>query len=48
MKTGIRGEVFLEFCAEERGIEALVSVLVSAYALPFSVRTPTQMVLRAT
>ena len=38
-------EIFLEFSDEERGIEALVSVLVSAYALPFSVRTPTQMVL---
>ena len=45
-KTGVRTDVFLELCAEESGGEALIALLVSAYALPFPVRTPVQMVLR--
>merc|ERR1719203_2002795 len=42
IRTGVSTEGFLALLDRERGLEALVSLLVSTYALPFAIRTPLQ------
>mmetsp|Transcript_84994 Transcript_84994/g.197637 ORF Transcript_84994/g.197637 Transcript_84994/m.197637 type:complete len:202 (+) Transcript_84994:2-607(+) len=43
--TGVPTEGWLKFLDRERGTEALVSLLISTYGLPFATRTSVQMML---
>lgn len=47
LKTGVPTDGFLHFLDRERGNEALVSLFVTSYALPFATRTPWQMLTGA-
>jgi len=47
LKTGVPTDGFLHFLDRERGSEALVSLFVTSYSLPFATRTPWQMLTGA-
>mmetsp|Transcript_97740 Transcript_97740/g.226637 ORF Transcript_97740/g.226637 Transcript_97740/m.226637 type:complete len:128 (+) Transcript_97740:224-607(+) len=45
LAAGVPTDGWLQFLDRERGTEALVSLLISSYGLPFATRTSKQMIL---